>query len=162
LKQCNRCKIEKELSDFSIDNSKKDGRRTICRNCDKDKFTTEKYRSEARIRKRTERLAFPEIQMLYLAKTRAKRKNLPFDISVSDIVIPEVCPILGIKLKTNVKTVGYDSPSLDRIVPELGYVKNNIQVVSHLANTMKNSATIEQLITFSKSILRMFKVDDPS
>ena len=37
------------------------------------------------------------------------------------------------------------SPSLDRIIPEKGYVKGNIIVVSLKANTMKNNATIEEI-----------------
>lgn len=49
------------------------------------------------------------------------------------------------------------SPSLDKIIPSLGYVKGNIQVISLLANKMKTSATIEQLRIFSKNVLKMYK-----
>lgn len=38
-----------------------------------------------------------------------------------------------------------DSPSLDRIKPELGYVKGNIRVISFKANSIKNDASIEEL-----------------
>jgi hypothetical protein len=44
---------------------------------------------------------------------------------------------------------------LDKIVPELGYVKGNVQVISTLANTMKNQASIEQLLTFAHSVIRL-------
>lgn len=86
------------------------------------------------------------------AKSRAKKQGIPFDIQIQDINVPDVCPILGIELKVNEKTVNKHSPSLDKIIPELGYVKGNIQVISHLANTMKNAATIEEMLLFSKWI----------
>lgn len=38
-----------------------------------------------------------------------------------------------------------DSPSIDRIIPALGYVKGNVIVVSQRANTIKNNATPEEL-----------------
>ena len=39
-------------------------------------------------------------KILFLqAKYRAKTKEIPFDIDVSDIIIPEICPILKIELK---------------------------------------------------------------
>ena len=41
------------------------------------------------------------------------------------------------------------SPSLDRIIPELGYVPGNVQVISHQANTMKSNATLKELKAFA-------------
>lgn len=40
---------------------------------------------------------------------------------------------------------GPTTPSLDRIVPERGYVRGNVEVISWEANRLKNSATLEQL-----------------
>jgi len=86
------------------------------------------------------------------AKQRAKKYGLPFDITYKDIVIPECCPYLGIKL---VPFSEWSSPSLDKIIPELGYVKGNIQVISTKANTMKNNATQAELVRFAEAILSM-------
>jgi actin-related protein len=86
------------------------------------------------------------------AKQRAKKYGLPFDITYKDIVIPECCPYLGIKL---VPFSEWSSPSLDKIIPELGYVKGNIQVISTKANTMKNNATQAELVRFAQAILSM-------
>lgn len=83
--------------------------------------------------------------MLHQAKGRAKKHNLPFDICEEDIHIPEVCPVLKQKL---VRRTIY-APSLDRMVPELGYIKGNIQVISMKANKMKNNATQEELKNFA-------------
>jgi len=95
------------------------------------------------------------------AKRRAKDKNFKFDIEETDINIPTVCPILDIpilKVYTEGKKSGPtpNSASLDRIDNNKGYVKGNVQVISHLANTMKASATPEQLIKFANWILKTY------
>jgi hypothetical protein len=82
------------------------------------------------------------------AKCRARKKGLEFNIDKEDIIIPELCPIMGFPLKSNTK-LQKDSPTLDRIIPELGYVKGNIWVISALANTMKQNATKEELKKFA-------------
>src|SRR5574340_63319 len=78
----------------------------------------------------------PEWKMHQRAKMRSKENGREFSIEVSDIVIPDVCPILGIELNMNSgKSGAYrNSPSLDRIDNSKGYTKNNIQVISQLAN----------------------------
>lgn len=98
----------------------------------------------------------PQKRLLWAAKRRSVTQNLPFNIEESDINIPEHCPYLGITLQTSTPrgTNRDASMSLDRIIPELGYVKGNIEVISNLANTMKNSATQQQLLTFANSILK--------
>ena len=81
--------------------------------------------------------------LFYAARARAKTLNLPFNIEKSDVVIPEFCPVLGIKFLSGDRDT---SPSLDRIKPELGYVKGNIEIISMRANRLKNNATVEELI----------------
>lgn len=87
-----------------------------------------------------------EYKILYSAKQRARVYNLPFDLILSDIVIPEYCPVLNIKLSINKKTGNRDSsPSLDRVIPEKGYVKENVVIISLRANRIKNNANLEEL-----------------
>lgn len=96
----------------------------------------------------------PRTKMLYAAKARAKKEELPFNLTLEDIQIPDVCPILGYTLEKNSRYCQYNSPSLDKIIPALGYVRGNVQVISHKANTIKNDATIEDLekiVTYMKS-----------
>ncbi len=97
--------------------------------------------------------------ILSSARNRARNKNIPFDLTVKDIVIPTHCPILGIPLTRNMGKHGGDSSSasLDKIDPALGYVKGNVQVISMLANNMKSSANEEQLKQFAKWILETYK-----
>lgn len=83
--------------------------------------------------------------MLSQAKIRARKFDLPFDLVLSDIVIPEVCPVLGIPLKRRFGGRLPNSPSLDRMKPELGYVKGNVAIISWRANHIKNDARPEEL-----------------
>ena len=96
----------------------------------------------------------PEWKMHQRAKMRSKQSGREFDITPEDIVIPDVCPILGMPINMNSGRSGaYDnSPSLDRIDNSRGYTKDNIQVISQRANAMKSSASAEELIKFAQWI----------
>ena len=103
----------------------------------------------------------PEKTLLKTARHRALKRGVEFNIDLSDIVIPEVCPILGIPIVISDGTGKpggrMDSPSLDRIDNEKGYVKGNVQVISHMANSMKFTANKEQLLAFANWILKEYK-----
>ena len=86
-----------------------------------------------------------EYKMLARAKSRAKKNNLPFNIELDDIVIPERCPLLGIKIESTEVRNSPNNPSLDKIIPEKGYIKGNVWVISNRANTLKNDATLQEL-----------------
>ena len=96
--------------------------------------------------------------LLTNAKKRANDLGLPFTIDASDVVVPLVCPVLGIPLFRNKgsKGQGSNSPSLDRIIPQLGYVKGNVIVMSSLANRIKNDSTPNQVMAvalwFAKAV----------
>jgi hypothetical protein len=93
------------------------------------------------------------------ARYRAKRKGIEFNLEVSDIVIPKLCPVLKIPLVRNSSQGGprASSPSLDRINNALGYIKGNVQIISHKANTMKHCANNTELILFANWIKRTYK-----
>ncbi len=99
-----------------------------------------------------------EKYLYWSVKGRATRAGIPFDLEPEDIVIPSHCPILGIPLFRNEggnKPTG-NSPSVDKIIPSLGYVKGNIQVISQRANIMKNDASPEELRKFGEWALKTF------
>jgi len=84
--------------------------------------------------------------LLTKAKNRAKQKNLEFNIDITDIVIPKKCPVLGIDIISDgSKRYTNNSPSVDRIDNNKGYIKGNVTVISYRANALKNDATIEEL-----------------
>lgn len=88
------------------------------------------------------------------ARQRALKNGIEFTLNVADVEIPERCPLLHCKL-TNISGKGrvYSNASIDRINPNEGYIKENIQVLSDLANRMKQNASPSQLVTFAKNIL---------
>lgn len=79
------------------------------------------------------------------AKNRAKKLNLPFNLKLEDLVIPSICPVLGISLNLNRGKLSDFSPTLDRMIPSLGYVKSNVQIISNRANRIKSNATLEEV-----------------
>ena len=86
--------------------------------------------------------------MLMHAKKRAKELSLPFDIKLEDIIIPEFCPVFpSVRLgRYNGVENRANSPSLDRVIPNLGYVRGNIAVISYRANSIKQNATAEEIL----------------
>lgn len=87
----------------------------------------------------------PEKTILNSARSRATKAKLKFNLEVKDMVIPEYCPVLGIKLIKSENKVSDNSPTLDRINNSKGYIKGNVVVVSYKANRIKNNATIDEL-----------------
>jgi hypothetical protein len=84
--------------------------------------------------------------MLLGARGRAASSGAAFDLTEEDIVIPEVCPALGITLEVTPGRGGGDaSPSLDRIDPLKGYVRGNVVVISSKANRIKSNVTPEDI-----------------
>lgn len=115
------------------------------------------YRNRDRIieEERIWRLENPEQRMFYQSRARAKKKGLEFSITLEDIVIPEYCPALGIKIESH-SARSFNSPSIDRVDNTKGYVKGNVVVISHRANTWKSSMTVDdmrKLVKFMESYL---------
>lgn len=94
-------------------------------------------------------------QIMAARKCRAKQSNVPFEVSLEYLIsiFTETCPVFGTQLSWT-KSKGFntpkdDFPSLDKIVPELGYVEGNVRWISYLANKMKQNANSMQLHKFA-------------
>lgn len=92
-------------------------------------------------------------QLIKRAKARAKIKGVPCTITSEDITIPEVCPVFKVPMYKGEGRAHDFSPSIDEVVPGLGYVPGNIQIISLKANMMKQNSTPEQLREFAQWIL---------
>jgi len=88
----------------------------------------------------------PKKAMFTRAQARARRKGIEFNITLEDITIPTHCPIFGLPLFSSKGKKTINSPSLDRIDNNKGYIKGNIIVISEKANSIKNIGTPEELI----------------
>ena len=146
MKTCSGCSQLLALSCFSSHIKQKDGLQTRCRMCNK-------------ASSRSWNAANKDSLALKRIKDRALEKGLMFDLEVADITPPNKCPVFGFELVRNIKVPGFNSPSVDRRDPNKGYTRDNIQVMSQLANSMKQNATPEQLIQFAEWVLTTYSKD---
>lgn len=173
-KVCTNCKKEKELDEFYNCKSFKDGKTFECKQCMteyrnknivKNRLYSKNYKAEnseeckARDRKYWGDLD-PAVRLFRQAGNRARRKNIPFNLELKDIIVPEKCPLLECNFVSGRKYAYPYTQSIDRIDNSKGYIKGNVQVLSFKANSMKNSSTQEELITFAKNIILQNKDND--
>lgn len=78
-------------------------------------------------------------------RRRAHKKGIDFSLTLEDLVIPEVCPVLHLPLLRTLDGRSDNSPSFDRVDNAKGYTKDNVQVISWRANRLKSDATVEDL-----------------
>ncbi len=89
------------------------------------------------------------------AKYRAKAAGVPFSLQREDVSAIDVCPICQSEMVFGDDTGRGTSPSLDRIVPELGYVKENVVVICGACNRRKGDSTPELLYAIADYIYRI-------
>ena len=125
-------KICKHCGEISYRKNRHGNFASVCQKCSNKQCNSFKTRN-------------PKKFMVQCAKIRAKKAGVPFSITDEDFEIPEFCPVLGIKLESGTKKYHEASPSLDRIIPQLGYVPGNVVVMSFRANRIKGDASREEL-----------------
>ena len=134
MKKCNICGIEKSLSEFYVRTKNSDKHMAACKPCCNARTRTN-YTEERSTKKGH------AYQIFSRRKRQAKYKNVPFTIDFESIfeLAPDVCPILGTQLNWGEKLSRPqpNSPSLDKIIPELGYIEGNVRWISYRANIIK-------------------------
>lgn len=79
-------------------------------------------------------------------KDRAKKQNINWKLSTEYLlsIFPadNKCPVLGIELVWAGERE--NSPSLDRLIPERGYIEGNVYWISWRANLIKSVGTAEE------------------
>jgi hypothetical protein len=73
--------------------------------------------------------------------------GFPCTITLADLVpMPDACPVpgCGVRLARGVGKNAPSSPSVDRIIPDLGYIPGNVVWMCHACNWKKNNASAEQ------------------
>lgn len=82
------------------------------------------------------------------AKDRAARAEIAFDLDKDFIksITPDACPVFNTPfIFIGGKRIRPDSPTIDRLYPERGYVKDNVVIISAKANAIKSSATADEI-----------------
>lgn len=119
-KKCPQCGKRKAASQFGRSSSSKDGLQSYCSSCKAAHQLKWNHKNWGR-------------RAALTAKGRAKRRNLEFDLDPGAIQTrfeTGLCEATGIPYRINSGGVAsWDSPSLDRINPSLGYTMNNVRIV---------------------------------
>lgn len=123
---------------------------------DRDRENTRKLRSNPEYLKRElEKQRFDRTtkegwakQIIYRLQYRAKKKGLECTVVAEDIIVPDFCPVFGMKLVPGLGEKARNSPSspsVDRFDNNKGYTKENIRIISQRANALKSDATLEEM-----------------
>jgi len=178
---CKQCVSNKDNINAQKTQDLKDNKWT-CTSCNKtldlnsknfykrnDSFTGYQFRCKSCLRKdpnRYDRLVKKDDLLYFLkdclngAKHRSLYKNIEFDLTLEFLQelwnkqnglcaltkINMTHTILEGKLNTNL--------SIDKIIPKLGYIKTNVQLVCMCVNRMKSDLSIEELKYFCNLILQ--------
>jgi hypothetical protein len=88
---------------------------------------------------------------LHNARSRAAREKVPFSLTLQDLIdiATDECPIFHTPFVWGISGLGKgrtrpDSPTLDRILPHLGYIKGNVAFLSYRANRIKDNGTMQE------------------
>lgn len=154
-KRCPDCGIRKPITEFERNPYRTHAVGTYCNDCKRARNNKmhEVHAEKAKLRNiklRKKLIAedpkrYKAAELLRSVQDRANRLGLPFDLDFEFILalMVDVCPVLGIPLNyTFVAGVNFgDSPTVDRFIPKLGYVKGNVTVISWRANRIKCDAS---------------------
>lgn len=77
-------------------------------------------------------------------KQNCKYGKWAWDILPTDVEYPTHCPVLGIELDWFAESRQENSPSLDRLDSNKGYIKGNVAIISWRASRIKNNGTKDE------------------
>lgn len=153
-KRCYRCSQWKDLSLFNA-SSRCGTKAKLCRECYNSHPSVKK--SEADRRRRISKSLDNDLPLFIKTRTcklknNSKQKNIPFDLD-SDYLMQMwqnqdgKCYYSNLPMSSSMTTEGFqpwDSPSIDRKIPEAGYVKGNVVWTIFSVNSFKLSLTESQ------------------
>ncbi len=146
-KTCTKCQKVQPIANYFPRGENRNLSRSHCKDCLKvrSRIYSKENNVSLRIKASALRHRNTGRTMLWMARNRAQKQSLKFELTIQDIEIPDSCPILGIELSKKPKPMQHSSPSLIRIDPHKGYLKSNVQVVSYRAALIKNNATFDEI-----------------
>jgi len=168
LYYCKDCNQHFPSEKMIKDKNKASGHRNLCKVCNnkrnrkrrEDDVTGSTEAYNRRMRKFRSTMKGAILQRCISAKMRAEKTGLPFDLDVEylrDLYEKQqgLCAYTGEVMQVQAPKSEPKWPvlSLDKIDPEKGYVKGNVQFVTMRVNTMKNDMTHEQFVKRMQHIL---------
>jgi len=140
-KRCFKCNQRKELSEFSKNRSTFDGYQKCCKEC----FSN--YDSVKRGYKKKSKLLKTDLEVYLRNKTsglkrKSERMGLEFDLPKTFLYETLLkqnhkCYYTDIEIKHNEGCHQFDSISVERLDPMLGYTKDNVVLASYTINSFK-------------------------
>ncbi len=102
--------------------------------------------------------------LLRAARNNAKDLSVAFDLTANDIqgLWSEQngrCFWFGILLVPSTERRGLSKPSLDRLMPELGYVRGNVVLTSWAANACRNEASTNTFQAFVQQLKSLWSTE---
>ena len=92
------------------------------------------------------------------ARSRAKKRGIAFDLTLSDLGAPTCCAVTGIEfdMSRSFRQGNIFVPSLDRIDPTKGYTKGNVRFVCHGYNLAKHTGTDSDVLKLARALVKAF------
>lgn len=148
-KKCNECDQDKPFSEFSKGRDA-NGLYYICKQCQTE-------RSQQRYRLKDPLTRWVDTTTADV-RGRAKRRGIKYTLTkefLRSLYTNQHSKCVYCTNEFDLNGTQHDhkrSPSVDRLIPEHGYVEDNIVLCCHRCNTIKNDATLEELRLLTESL----------
>ena len=116
----------------------------------------ETHKEKARQRYFRQRKSHPWRNSIQGSKQRAKKEGISFTLTEdwAQARWTGRCEVTGIEFVLSTGRHPYlFSPSLDRVIPALGYTPDNSRFVIHAVNALKGAGTDQDMLRIAKAIL---------
>ena len=150
IKICNRCGVSKDIDEFYRDKRKKDGHRSICKQCCGNSYKKWQQNNPEKVRANNKKACskFKNTIEYRFWKTRsgAKQRKIIFNLSFEEFknIVKNDCFYCG----------GKDRIGLDRVDSDYGYFKDNIVAACYRCNVAKNNMTQTEFIDLCKKVVK--------
>lgn len=159
MKTCTICGQTKEVTEFLRDKSAQGGYRNQCKEClrERNNATYERRKDSynASLRKFRDTVKGATHVSYHAAMRRAKVESLPFDITLEYIrdLFEQQEGLCALSDRPMSPKSGWDSPSLDKIDPNLGYTVGNVQWLTKRMNTIKGNLTGGEFLEMCRKVV---------
>jgi hypothetical protein len=156
-KKCFKCKTFKLTNEFSKNRSSHDGFSKICKECFSNYESVKTGYKQKSLKLKTDIAEYFKYKSNYF-KNKSKLKNINFDLdenTLYDIYKKQNgrCYYSGLEIMHNLGCSDYNSISVERLDPNLGYVKNNVVLAAFNINSLKGMMNENEFKLFLDKII---------